>query len=534
MIGFQQVLEQIQTYVKGVWIKKRYILISSWLICPIGWLYVVSLPDTYESSARVYVDTNSLLRPLLRGLAVYNNPEQQVSLVARTLLSRPNLEKIAREADLDITARTSAEFDEVIAGLRKNIKLTSTRDANIYTIAYTDNNPAMAQRIVQITLNEFIESNLGSTRQSSDSAEEFLDQQIAEYEVRLEQAEQRLADFKRNRQNILPGGGGDYYSELQNQRNNLEQARLRLRELESQLASARAQLTGEEPVFGLATPELSGNQGITTQYDSRIANLESSLDELLIRYTEQHPDVVKTQSLLRQLKEERREQLASMSQAAEDSGSYSRFGNLGQNPVYQQMKITVANLESEIASVKVRVSNYESNVQELEEKINLIPELEAELTGLNRDYGITRNKYQELLERRESAQLSRKAEATSDDVQFRVIDPPLLPNKPSGPMRVVLYTGVLIIGFGAGLGIAFLVSQINPVVVSYQQLVENFNIPVLGSVSHKEAETMTRINHRRIWIFAASSLVLVFGYALLTWIELVYGGVPRQLLGGWL
>ncbi|WP_231731017.1 Wzz/FepE/Etk N-terminal domain-containing protein [Lacimicrobium alkaliphilum] len=206
MIGFQQVLEQIQTYVKGVWIKKRYILISSWLICPIGWLYVVSLPDTYESSARVYVDTNSLLRPLLRGLAVYNNPEQQVSLVARTLLSRPNLEKIAREADLDITARTSAEFDEVIAGLRQNIKLTSTRDANIYTIAYTDNNPAMAQRIVQITLNEFIESNLGSTRQSSDSAEEFLDQQIAEYEVRLEEAEQRLADFKRNRQNILPGG----------------------------------------------------------------------------------------------------------------------------------------------------------------------------------------------------------------------------------------------------------------------------------------------------------------------------------------
>ncbi len=244
--------------------------------------------------------------------------------------------------------------------------------------------------------------------------------------------------------------------------------------------------------------------------------------------------MVKTQSLLRQLKEQRREQLASMSQAAEDTGSYSRFGNLGQNPVYQQMKITVANLESEIASVKVRVSNYESNVQELEEKINLIPELEAELTGLNRDYGITRNKYQELLERRESAQLSRKAEATSDDVQFRVIDPPILPNKPSGPMRVVLYTGVLIIGFGAGLGIAFLVSQINPVVVSYQQLVETFNIPVLGSVSHKEAETMTRINHRRIWIFAASSLVLVFGYALLTWIELVYGGVPKQLLGGWL
>ena len=109
MLGIQEAIDQIFTYVKGVWIKKRYIIVSSWLICPIGWGYVASLPDEYESSARLFVDTNSLLRPLLRGLAVYNDPGQQINLVARTLLSRPNLEKIAREADLDLTASTQAE-----------------------------------------------------------------------------------------------------------------------------------------------------------------------------------------------------------------------------------------------------------------------------------------------------------------------------------------------------------------------------------------------------------------------------------------
>ncbi|MBN7820361.1 XrtA system polysaccharide chain length determinant [Bowmanella yangjiangensis] len=532
MIGFQQVIDQIQTYLKGIWIKKRYVIISSWLICPIGWLYVISLPDTYQSSARVFVDTNSLLRPLLRGLAVYNNPEQQVNLVARTLLSRPNLEKIAREADLDISAKTSAEFEEMIAKLRGDISLSSTKDANIYTISYTSNTPALAQRIVQITLNEFIESNLGSTRQSSDSAEEFLDRQINEYEQRLMDSEQRLAEFKRSRQQVLPGGNSDYYAQLQNERALLEQAKLRMKELESQLSSALAQLQGEEPVFGLVTPELSGNSGISTQYDARISNLESNLDDLLIRYTEEHPDVIKTKALLDRLKEDRRAQLESMSEAAQNSGTYSQFGNLNQNPVYQQMKISVANLESEIASIKVRVENYQTNVQTLEEKINLIPELEAELTGLNRDYGITKSKYEELLQRRESAQLSRKAEATSDDVQFRVIDPPLLPTKPSGPARIIFYSLVLIVGFGSGLGIAFLVSQINPVVVNYKQLIEHFKTPVLGLVSHRNAEKLNQQNRQRLIIFAMSSSVLVFGFVLLVWIEAVYGGFPKQLFGG--
>ena len=166
MLGIQEAIDQIFTYVKGVWIKKRYIIVSSWLICPIGWGYVASLPDEYESSARLFVDTNSLLRPLLRGLAVYNDPGQQINLVARTLLSRPNLEKIAREADLDITVATQAEMDELIEDLRSDITLSSTAEQNIYTIKYPADTPELAQKVVQITLNEFVETSLGSNRKA--------------------------------------------------------------------------------------------------------------------------------------------------------------------------------------------------------------------------------------------------------------------------------------------------------------------------------------------------------------------------------
>ncbi|MCC2614851.1 lipopolysaccharide biosynthesis [Aestuariibacter halophilus] len=535
MLGIQEAIDQVMNYVKGVWIKKRYIIVSSWLICPIGWGVVATMPDEYESSARLFVDTNSLLRPLLRGLAVYNNPEQQVNLVAQTLLSRPNLEKIAREADLDITVNTQAEMDELVEGLRQNIKIASTQEQNIYTIRYTSESPELSQRVVRITLNEFIESSLGSNRQSSDSAEEFLTRQIEEYEQRLEEAEQRLADFKISRIDRAPGETGDYYAQLQRVQDELQVTELRLLELESQLKAAKDQLSGEAPVFGLAqqaAPSADLSPAIATKYDARIANMEANLDELLIRYTDNHPDVVKTKSMLENLREDRAKLIKELSQVAQSTGSYSQFGNINQNPVYQEMKLAVAQYENQIASLRVRAEQYRKRQGELKQIIDLVPQIEAEAQGLNRDYEITRQKYLELLQRKEQAELSRKAEATSDDVQFREIDPPTLPTKPTGPNRIMFYSLVLIFGFGTGLGIAFLVSQIKPVVLSASQLKNTFNIPVFGYVSHTEVEAMTKVNKRNMLIFTVSSVVVVGIYVMLVWSEFALGGSPLQLMEG--
>ena len=531
MLGIQEAIDQVLTYVKGVWIKKRYIIISTWLICPIGWAYVASLPDEYSSSARLFVDTNSLLRPLLRNLAIYNNPSDQVSQVARTLLSRPNLEKIAREADLDITVTTQEQMNELIENLRKHINLSGTRDQNIYTIRYSSDSPELAQKIVQITLNEFVESSLGNNRQSSDSAEEFINRQIEEYEQRLEEAEQRLADFKVSRIDRAPGSSRDYYSQLQRQISELQATELRLLELNSQLAAAKAQMLGEAPVFGLAAPDSRVAPSISTKYDDRIASLEGKIDELLIQYTENHPDVIKTKNLLENLYDEREKHIQSLSDVAEETGSYSQFGNVNQNPVYQELKLSVAQFETQIAQLNVRAEKYRTKIAELEKIVDLVPQIEAEAQGLNRDYQITKEKYLELISRREQAELSRKAEATPDDVQFRVIDPPTLPTRPSGPNRILLYSTILVMGFAVGLGIAFLVSQINPVVLSPSQLVSNFGIPVFGKVSHINAQAIARVDRRRMLVFTASSLVILFIYMGLVYIDIAYGRLPFNLLG---
>jgi polysaccharide chain length determinant protein (PEP-CTERM system associated) len=207
MQDLQKTLELIIDYIKGVWVKKRYVMICSWLICPIGFAYVSAMPDIFKTQARVFVDTRSILQPLLRGLAIQTDPRQEIAMMVQTLLSRPNLEIIARESDLDITASTPAQYESLINSLSKDIQLRAAGGNNLYTISFTHSNPEMARVVVQETLDLFVEGQKGNTRKDTNSANQFIDEQIAEYETRLTSAEQRLANFQRKYSDLLPNQG---------------------------------------------------------------------------------------------------------------------------------------------------------------------------------------------------------------------------------------------------------------------------------------------------------------------------------------
>ncbi|WP_346992897.1 hypothetical protein [Alteromonas gracilis] len=210
MQELQSIVTLASDYLKGIWIKKRYVIICSWLICPAGFLYVANQPDYYSSNATVHVDTRSMLQPLLRGLAIQTNKQQEIRLMARTFFTPDNVAKIARNSDLDLTTSSEAQFDALVNRLKNTIRLNSTPRDNIYRVSYTNRDPAVAQRVVQETLNLFVEGALGDNRRNTDSAERFIDNEIAEYENRLMESEQRLADFKRNYSDILPVSGSFY------------------------------------------------------------------------------------------------------------------------------------------------------------------------------------------------------------------------------------------------------------------------------------------------------------------------------------
>ena len=110
------------------------------------------------------------------------------------------------------------------------------------------------------------------------------------------------------------------------------------------------------------------------------------------------------------------------------------------NPVYQQMKMQLAQAEANVASMNARVEEYERRVVVFQEKVDSVPKIEAELKQLDRDYNIHQQNYQGLLARRESANMAEQAEISGDQLKFRVVDPPRVPLEPSSPNRPLLMT----------------------------------------------------------------------------------------------
>lgn len=524
MQDLQKTFELILSYIKGVWVKKRYIMISTWLICPIGFVYVASLPDVYQSSAKVYVDTRSVLQPLLRGLAIQTDPRQEIAMMVKTLLSRPNIEIIARESDLDITTSTPASYENLINSLSKSIKLNRAGRDNLYTISYSNRNPEMARTVVQETLDLFVEGTKGNSRKDSDSASQFIDEQIDEYENRLSTAEQRVANFKRKYSDLLPNQG-TFYQNYNTLETELEQVKLNIKETEQQIVALQSQVNGQnQSVDGFAVRPSNSQSPLTTRYDSRITNLEQNLDELMLKYTELHPDVIEATNLLDTLKKSRQEEIDEYL-----SGDNSGQGNEQIGSIASELKLEITRLESQIASMKVREADYTGKIEFLKQKIDLVPQVEAERTALNRDYNITKRKYEELLTRKEQSDLAQKADVSNENVQFKVIEPPLVPQNASGPNRSVNYTMFLALGFAAGIGIAFLVSQLNPVLIRASQLTLLTNYPVLGSVSHLNKAQMKKISRKHLLIFLTSTFLIIGLYGMLITAEImqinIYGRI---------
>lgn len=502
----QQIFAQVYGYLIGIWRFKWYGLALTWALAIAGWIWVWSLPVSYLATARLDVDSSSLLRPLLRGLAIQPDVNQRVALMSRTLLSRPNLEKLMRMADLDLNVKTELQEEQLLSDLKSNISLHGDRqNASLYSVSFKHEDRETAKRIVQSLITIFIESTLGEKRKDSSGAQAFLDQQIADYEMRLSEAEARLADFKKRNVGMLPGEAGTYYQRLEMARSQLNSAKLELRELENRQKELNNQIEGEEPVFFSSSISDTGRY---SPIDQRIQALQEKLDYLSLSYTDLHPEMIQIKAKIAALEAEKRREFDRAMEVQPSS-----LSGLGTSPVYQNMRTMLAETEAKVAELKVRVSEYQTRVDELDGTVNNIPEIEVELQQLDRDYQVISQQHKALLKRRESALLSEKVEKNADDIRFRVIDPPYVPLKPTEPNKLLLNAGVLILSLGAGVGLALLMTLVKPVFVDKMTLSEKLGLPVLGSVSMILTPDQARQELKTTLTFASVAVCLLVTFA---------------------
>ena len=480
----QEIIRLALFYLSGIWRYRWYTLIVATIISLIGWAYVASLPDEYQATARVYVDTDSVLNPLLRGLAIQTNEAQQIRMMTSVMFGRENMEKLARMTDMDLHANSTAEMDALVGDLKKRVKLEQTGN-NVYNISFWDRSPDLAKRVVQSMLTIFVESNLGSSRQDQDSAERFLTREINDYERRLVEAERQLKDFQMRNVDLL-SDKGNYYERLKESKNELIQA-----EDDLALAASRRDEIAQQLEFmesnGASLPSFQSwvedtSKEVTNPLDEKVNEMEGQIDELLIRYTERHPEVIAMKKALARLKAKRDEQKSAYV-AEQSTNQVAIAQSLSQNPLYQEMKLRLADAETEYAGQATKTQNLREKIDKFQAAVDEVLNVEAEQKQLNRDYGVLKENHQTLLTRLEQARLTRQVDTSVDTVKFRTLDPPQVPEKPSGPNRMGLSSSVFGGGVVGGLAIAFLLAQLRPVFFDRRQLTEFTGVPVLGSIN---------------------------------------------------
>lgn len=500
-----EVVRQIRIVLRGMWLHRWLGVAVAWVVGVVAGVAIFVTPDQYEASARIYVDTDSVLKPLLAGLVIQGNTEQKISILSRTLISRPNVEKLIRMADLDLGLTSTKDKESLIDHVIGTLKIKSIGRDNLYLIEYRDPVPEKARKVVSSLTTIFVESGLGGNRTDSDSARKFIDEQIAIYEKKLEAAEAALKKFKLDHIDAQLDNEKDGGGRLGDLSNQLSQARLELREAENSRASLRQQIVGGG---------VGGDSGIISvpEIDSRIDAMKQNLDVLLQKFTEDYPDVRGARRVIKDLEEQKKREIESRrKQAASNVSSLTNSDS-----VSPQLKAALVTAESQIASLRARVAEYESRYARAVGEVKRLPVVEAEYAQLNRDYSIIKKNYDELVQRREAASISEGMSSVSSVAEFRLIDPPRVSSQPVAPNRTALLPLALLASLAAGFFACFVANQVRPTFSDARTLRELTGLPLLGAVSRFNMLT-DKLRERRDrvrFIGGVSSLAVAYAVAI--------------------
>jgi polysaccharide chain length determinant protein (PEP-CTERM system associated) len=500
------IYEEVRIALYGIWHRRWLALAIAWAVCLLGWLVVATVPNSYESKARIFVQIDDVLSDQI---GIGGDRKRDIERVRQTLTSAVNLEKVVRATRLGDKVVNEKQMEGTVASLGKAIKVVSQQD-NLFEISassgsrgYSDvQNAKLAQDIVQKMIDIFREENLAGGRGEMSDTLAFMDQQLSDRQKDLEAAEQKRQEFESKNAAMMPGTGS-LTAKLEGARSEIRGVESDLLAAQSALASINGQLSGTPPTIMI--PGQSGGP------KGNLAQAQSDLSGMRARgLTDSHPDVIALKAQIAQLARA----------AAADSGHAG-----SPNPAYSSLISLKADREASLVALQSRRASLQQEIAQFSAQQYGEPAVAAEASRINRDYDVLKENYDKLLRDREQLRLRGQVESERDAVKFEVIDPPTTPRAPSAPDRPMLLTLVLIVGIGAGCGAAFAIGQLQSTYSTTGQLERATGMQVIGSVTL----TMTRGARVQYWRhlkwFAGATGGLVMILALLLAVEFMKRGM---------
>jgi polysaccharide chain length determinant protein (PEP-CTERM system associated) len=480
-IDLHELYQQVLLEARATWRFRWHALVVAWCVMIVGALLVFGLPNKYEASAQVYADTEALTNPLLRGVTVQPNPRERLQVITHTLLSRPNLEQVADSTGLSVRATTPGDKEALLDNLGNSVQIRSAGTRGLYDLSYSDPDRQMSQKVVQAFLTILMNKTAGASSASTAQAQDFLQQQVDEYSQRLNRQEREIAQFKKtNAAYIL--GGENYYTRVQSEENKLQNLQTQYNLV---VASGGSGVSRADPRI--------------QDLDRQIASYQDQLGKLLLRYTNEYPDVVTMRRMIKELQDRR----AALRKHPESPSIAGAGGTPGRGIAQ---------------GLAAQIKSQEARIDDLHAKADKIADVQTRLQQLTRNLDTTRKQYDELVARLNTATLSQDATQSGNNPKFRVINPPIVPLLPTSPNRAWLLLVVFGLALATGVSFAYFMHLIRPVFVSMKRLRESGDYPVLGAFSMIVARSRREQRRREVIGFCTGAgllaVVLMVGVAL--------------------
>lgn len=488
-----KLISDILRHLRAMWRYRWLGLVTSGILAIATAAYVITIPKKYEASARIFVNTDSILKPLMQGMTAQPDNSQRVALLSRVVISRPNVASLIQETGIAAKAKTTEQRERLLDDVMSVLTIQNTGEKdNIYVVKFRDTEPERARLMVEMLVAKFIDSSKGGRTTDTDAAKQFLDEQAATYEKKLQEAESKLKDFKmKNMVGMLPGEGKDYFAQVAVIGDQLHQAQLQLREAENSRDAYRRGLAGEDISAPHAGGTNAAGEGVA-DIDARIDVMKRNLDGLLQKFTESHPDVVGTRRVIQELEQNRAKLIAEYRQAGIPLTRVSTGGPRAS----EQLKVSLAQAEASVASLRVRVSEYGTRYNQMRDMARRMPEFEAEYAQLTRDYESNKKSYENLVARRESASMASDMQSVAGVADFRLIDPPRVKPGAVSVSRALMVPAALLFSLLVGVGVMFVAKEIRTCFYDRAQLSSFSGLPVLGVISRVVSEQL-RLQERK-------------------------------------
>ncbi len=481
-------------YIIDVLLRGRWFLIVPLCITlTIGLGITLTAKKTYEASTLILVQPQRVPTNYVRSV-VSSSIGERISTISQQILSRSNLEQIIEQFGLyEDTA--SMYLEDKIAELRKRIKVRIERSrhgAEAFSISFSGSEPQRVMRIANTLASYFMDENLKVREAQAIGTSEFLDAELEKTKNRLEEREQKLAAFRAKYLGGLPDELETNLRTLDRMQRELTDKAATLRDLNNSIASLDTQIsqmarTSSDVADGLGSggdDSSSFDEGLGGSEDKAALEVaQAKYDQLLLRYTDKHPDVKKVKKTIEKLKTKMAETELNppeVQSAKADPPDISKDASAPMKAQRAQLAVEVNMLQSEIARLQDQMKVYQQRVEDT-------PKRELEMQSLKRDYGNIQGIYNSLLDRKLEAELSVNMEKKQKGEQFRILDHARLPEKPISPNVKLMFLMSVAGGLGIGAGIIFLKEFINFSVIQRDDQIETLlDLPILASIPSLE------------------------------------------------